>query len=62
MKKYLILLLTTLTLVLSNGTTTITTCPICGHTCNENCEYIDGDCQHECQYPLEPHDKLNPWD
>ena len=59
MKKNLILFFITALLIIPNNL--FTKCPICNHTCDENCEYINGYCKHECQYPVDPLDKWDPW-
>lgn len=60
MKKMVKYLLITMFLLVNQFTPA--TCPICGHVCDENCEYIKEICQHECEYPIQPLDKWKPWE
>ena len=60
MKKFLKSFLIALSLI----TTVITPieCVYCDHICDEYC-IVDDDnnCQHECNYPINPLDKWDPW-
>ena len=58
MRKYFKVLLTLLAFV----STLVFECPICNHLCDEYC-IVDEDniCQHDCDYPIDPLDKWDPW-
>lgn len=60
MKKYFSILLVTLIVTISNNTQL--KCPVCNHICDNDCVYIDGICQHECNSSTDPLAKWDPWD
>ena len=49
-------------LILAATVVTLIECPNCDHICDENCTYDqEGICEHECEYPIDPLNKWEPW-